>query len=232
MLNNPKKRMIFISSLLLMIVVMIGCDKGVVDRPAVTPKSGEAADKPTQISSGIDEKIMNQPTLTPWVIRDEDTSIEVTVAGNSWPSNYSIKPFWVEPKEEGDEVLLKLSDVLEKRNVNFTLKGTQDGDLIFMAYMLELKTTIYIRSGATPWSRAGFTLDGNILFENNTYSVFNALTGKGLRGAGVIYPKAPVSYHFRDDKIVIRYVDLLIANRLTLMPTGYTPRVKNGRELY
>lgn len=166
---------------------------------------------------------------TPVPESPDDEAVPVTVGLNDWPGPGAIRATWLDPQVSGDRVSIPLREVMEKRNVHFKLAGTQDGDLEFMAY--EVNGKIYLRSGACPPCHLGYTLDGNWLYCNACFSVFNALTGKGLRGGCVVFPKSSVRYEIKDGRIEMRYIDLIIAERLTLKP-DYKPRIKDATHLY
>ena len=142
--------------------------------------------------------------------------LSVVLAANacSAPNNVPIAPRWIEPNVAGDTVSIPLSEVESSLNVHFKLLGTKDGNLEFMAYVLDGK--IHVRSNACPPCHKGFTLNGDVLECDSCVSTFSAKTGKGIEGACMVFNKEPIPYEIRDDKIIMSYDDLIIANRMTL----------------
>ncbi|MDO8673159.1 MAG: hypothetical protein Q7O66_17275 [Dehalococcoidia bacterium] len=132
----------------------------------------------------------------------------------------TIEPSWVDPEIAADgTVTISLSDVQKLRNVHFTLYGTHDGELQFMAYILDGR--LYVRANACPPCRTGFNLIGDSLDCRSCTSYFDAKTGRGILWGGVfggcvIFPKTPIPHIIKDGRIVMKYGELMAANRENL----------------
>lgn len=127
-----------------------------------------------------------------------------------------ISPKWIEPEVH---VSIPLSEVEDNINVHFRLMGTKDGNLEFMAYKLDGK--LYVRSNACPPCHDGFTLNGVILECDSCTSTFDARTGAGIEGGCANMPKEVAPYEILDGRIIVKYDDLIAANRKTLEPDPY-----------
>lgn len=140
-----------------------------------------------------------------------------TSCGSSTVADYQpISPKWIEPDVH---VAIPLSEVEDNINIHFKLMGTKDGNLEFMAYKLDGK--LYVRSNACPPCHDGFTLNGVILECDSCTSTFDARTGAGIEGGCANMPKEAVPYEIRDGRIIMKYDDLIVANRKTLEPDPY-----------
>lgn len=127
-----------------------------------------------------------------------------------------IEATWIEPEVLGDTVSIPVSEVEKDWNVHFNLK-TEDGDMNFMAYVLDGE--IYVRANVCPPCHSiGFSLDRAILVCNRCATRFKAQTGKGISGACVDFPKASVTYEISGDDIVMDSADLATAYQNTLEP--------------
>jgi nitrite reductase/ring-hydroxylating ferredoxin subunit len=85
----------------------------------------------------------------------------------------------------------------------------------FMAYVLG--DTIYVRASICPPCRGKtYSLDGSTLVCDTCATTFDAKTGKGIAGACVNYPKAPVAYLISDGNIVMKTSDMIAAYQDTL----------------
>jgi nitrite reductase/ring-hydroxylating ferredoxin subunit len=137
-------------------------------------------------------------------------------SGNGTQSSQRIEATWIEPQVLGDTVSIPVSEVEKNRNVHFNLK-TQNGDMNFMAYVLDGE--VYVRANVCPPCRStGFSLQQSTLVCDTCGTVFDAETGAGINGACVGYPKAAVAYEIRDGSIVMKGSDLLAAYQDTVNP--------------
>ena len=140
----------------------------------------------------------------------------VACNSNGVQSDGPIEATWIEPEVLGDTVSIPVSEVQKDWNVHFNLK-TEDGDMNFMAYVLDGE--IYVRANVCPPCHSiGFSLDGDILVCNRCATKFNAQTGEGISGACVGFPKASVTYEISGGDIVMDSTDLATAYQNTLEP--------------
>jgi len=127
-----------------------------------------------------------------------------------------IKAKWIEPQVDGNTVSVPVSDVENNWNTHFKVE-TQDGEMTFMAYLLDGK--IYVRANVCPPCRSiGYSLDKDILVCDRCATLFEAKTGDGIKGACVDYPKALIQYEISDGEIVMQEADLVVAYENTLKP--------------
>jgi nitrite reductase/ring-hydroxylating ferredoxin subunit len=127
-----------------------------------------------------------------------------------------IKATLIEPQVAGDIVSIPVSEVENNWNVSFKVE-TQDGNMTFMAYVLDGE--IYVRANVCPPCQStGFSLDEAVLICDRCATTFKAQTGEGIAGACVGYPKASVPYEIEDSNIVMNSTDLIAAYQDTLEP--------------
>jgi nitrite reductase/ring-hydroxylating ferredoxin subunit len=125
-----------------------------------------------------------------------------------------IKATLIEPQVAGDIVSIPVSEVESNRNVRFKVEA-QDGDMNFMAYVLDGE--IYVRANVCPPCQSiGFSLDEDILVCDRCATRFRAQTGEGISGACVNFPKASVTYEINSGNIVMNSTDLITAYQDTL----------------
>jgi len=137
--------------------------------------------------------------------------------GNSNP-NKAVKQTTIKAQIQGDMVSIPLSDLDSLINVNFKVNTATDS-LAFMAYRYGGKT--YVRADVcVPCGSENFTLSGNTLICDSCGTVFDAQTGKGIRGVKACqgYPKQPVSFSVADGKIIMQGSDLVNSFNSTLNP--------------
>jgi nitrite reductase/ring-hydroxylating ferredoxin subunit len=102
-----------------------------------------------------------------------------------------------------------LSAVADVINTEFGF-SVNDRSLDFMAYVLD--GDLYVRASACPpCSTLGYTLDGGTLLCEACGSRFDAVTGEGIDGACVDYPKASVPYEVTGDLVTMKVADLVLA---------------------
>jgi uncharacterized membrane protein len=146
-------------------------------------------------------------------------SLALVIAGCSGstsnpPPSGPIKATLIEPQVVGDVVSIPVSEVEDNRNVSFKVE-TQDGNMTFMAYVLDGE--IYVRANVCPPCQStGFSLDEDILICDRCATTFKAPTGEGIRGACVNYPKASVPYEIDGGNIVMNKADLITAYQNTI----------------
>lgn len=134
----------------------------------------------------------------------------------SQPPSGPIKATWIDALLEGDTVSITLAEAEENRNNNFKLE-TADGTLNFMAYILNGE--LIVRANVCPPCRSiGFSLDNDILVCDRCRTTFGAVTGDGISGACVDFPKAPVAYEITGTSIVMSLDDLVTAYEDTIKP--------------
>jgi nitrite reductase/ring-hydroxylating ferredoxin subunit len=132
------------------------------------------------------------------------------------PPSGPIKATLIEPQVTGDIVSIPVSEVENNWNVRFKVE-TQDGDMNFMAYVLDGE--IYVRANVCPPCQSiGFSLDEDILVCDRCATTFRARTGEGIKGACVDFPKASVSYEVSDGNIIMKGTDLVAAYQDTIEP--------------
>jgi hypothetical protein len=117
---------------------------------------------------------------------------------------------------DGEKVSLSASEVAATTNARFAVK-TPAGQETFMAY--QLGKDLHVRADICPPCRSvSFTLKGDILSCDRCGTTFNAVSGKGVSGACVNYPKAAVPYQVTDGKVVMQISDLDTAYQNTVAP--------------
>jgi len=136
-------------------------------------------------------------------------------SGGTAPSG-PIKATLIDPQVTGGIVSIPVSEVQNLTNVRFGVE-TQDGDMNFMAYVLAEE--IYVRANVCPPCQSiGFSLDEDILVCDRCATRFKALTGDGISGACVNYPKASVPYQINGGNITMNSTNLATAYQDTLEP--------------
>ena len=138
----------------------------------------------------------------------------IACSSNSALSNEPIKATWIEPQMVGDTVSIPVSEVENNKIIHFKF-GTQNGDIAFMAY--KLGGEVYVRANVCPPCRSiGFSLQKDILVCDTCQTTFEAKTGKGISGACVDFPKAPVPYQIKNDNLAMKGTDLMVAYQNTI----------------
>jgi nitrite reductase/ring-hydroxylating ferredoxin subunit len=136
-------------------------------------------------------------------------------SSNPTPSG-SIKATLIEPQVADGIVSIPVSEVENNWNVSFSV-ATQDGNMTFMAYVLDGE--IYVRANVCPPCQStGFSLDEAVLICDRCATTFKAQTGEGIRGACVNFPKASVPYEINGGNITMKGTDLVAAYQDTLEP--------------
>jgi len=164
---------------------------------------------------------ITEPTPSPSPEPAPAPDLEPTPAVDPEPRpSGSIKATWVEVNvDPGNRtVSIPLAELEDNWNTHFRLETT-DGDIDFMAYILE--GAVYIRANVCPPCRSvGFSLDedNRILICDRCATIFDAETGSGIEGACVDYPKAAIAYEIVDGQIVASETELITAYEETLLP--------------
>jgi nitrite reductase/ring-hydroxylating ferredoxin subunit len=136
-------------------------------------------------------------------------------SGDTTPSG-PIKATLIEPQVTDGIVSIPVSEVENNRNVRFRVE-TQDGDMNFMAYVLDGE--IYVRANVCPPCQSiGFSLDEDILVCDRCATTFQGQTGEGIQGACVDFPKASIPYEVNGGNIVMNSIDLITAYQDTIEP--------------
>ena len=127
-----------------------------------------------------------------------------------------IKATWIDALSEGDTVSVELAEVEENWNNSFKLE-TADETLNFMAYILD--DELIVRANVCPPCKSiGFALDDDILVCDRCATTFEAVTGEGIQGACVDFPKASVEYEITGANIVMKLDNLVAAYEDTIKP--------------
>jgi len=109
----------------------------------------------------------------------------------------------------GDVVTIPLSAVADVINTEFGFSAN-DRSLDFMAYVLDGE--LYVRASACPpCSSLAYALDGGTLLCLACDTRFDALTGEGIDGACIDYPKTAVAYEVTGDLVTMKVADLVLA---------------------
>jgi len=109
----------------------------------------------------------------------------------------------------GEVVTIPLSAVADVVNTEFSI-AVNDRSLDFMAYVLDGE--LFVRASACPpCSYLAYTLDDGKLLCEACDARFDALTGEGIDGACVDYPKAAVAYEVSGDLVTMKVADLVRA---------------------
>lgn len=134
--------------------------------------------------------------------------------GKSISSGTLIKGTWITAQENADQVSIPVKSVDDNTNVHFKVK-TDTGELPVMAYLFDNK--IYVRSNeCVPCSSNGFSLKSGTLVCDSCGTVFDAVTGKGIEGGCVDYPKESIPYSISEGKITMKLDDVVAAHKKTI----------------
>lgn len=125
-----------------------------------------------------------------------------------------IKAVEITPGVTNDTVTIPLSTVQSDWNTHFQI-DSPSGKMSFMAYVLD--NEIYVRASICPPCHGKtYTLNGSTLVCDVCATTFNAVTGRGIAGACVNYPKAAVQYTIAGGNITMKTSDLVTAYQTTL----------------
>ena len=144
------------------------------------------------------------------------SSTPTTIQATTEKPPGSIKATIIEAQVNGDTVSIPVSDVEKDWNTQFEVNSST-GKMNFMAYLLNNK--IYVRADVCPPCRSiGYSLNGNTLICDTCATTFKAVTGDGIGGACVDYPKALVPYEISNGNLVMNQADLVVAYENTMNP--------------
>ncbi len=107
-----------------------------------------------------------------------------------------------------------MNKVNQYTNTRFKM-DTPQGSEMFMLYSYEGKT--YVRASICPPCRSqSFALTKGTLVCDSCGTVFDAVTGKGISGDCVAYPKQSTQYQVNGDSLTVSKADLIAAYQKTL----------------
>jgi len=140
-----------------------------------------------------------------------------TDTGSSGKADASpVKATWIETQVSGDSVSIPASSVEENKNVHFKV-NTDSGEIAVMAY--RFNDEVFVRSNVCPpCGSIGFTLDQGTLVCDSCGTVFDAMSGNGISGGCVAFPKEKIPYTVSDGNIVMKLNDVVEAHRKTIEP--------------
>jgi uncharacterized membrane protein len=134
---------------------------------------------------------------------------------SSNPTN-PVKQLTIDVQVDNDSVVIPLDKVTANLNTRFKL-ATKEGEMTFMAYIWDGK--LNVRADICPPCRSkSFTLTKGTLVCDACGTVFDAVSGNGIRGACVAYPKEAVSYQLSSNSILVSQTSLITAYKETLKP--------------
>ena len=191
-----------------LLFTLVGCAAA----PATAAPQVPAAPITGAGGNGVEVAPVAEPQ-TPLV----DSSLVEEPAAQPTPS-LSTGPFVSAPIDAvvgGDFVTIPLAAVENARNSQFSVT-LEDRLLDFMAYTLDGE--LFVRASACPpcYSRS-FALDGDKLVCESCSTRFDALTGEGVDGACVDYPKTEVAYAVSEGGVTMGVADLVRAYDETLL---------------
>lgn len=128
----------------------------------------------------------------------------------------SVKGTWITAQVNADQVSIPTKSVDDNTNVHFKVK-TDIGELSVMAYRFNNK--VFVRSNVCPpCNSIGFSLKNGTLVCDSCGTVFDAVTGKGIEGGCVDYPKESIPYTVSDGKITMKLSDVVAGHQKTIEP--------------
>lgn len=126
----------------------------------------------------------------------------------------SIKASWITAQVSADEVSIPASSVDENTNVHFKV-NTDSGELAVMAYKFD--DNLFVRSNVCPpCNSIGFSLVNGTLVCDSCGTVFDAVTGTGVEGGCVAFPKESIPHMVSDGKITMKLDDVVAAHKKTI----------------
>ena len=145
--------------------------------------------------------------------KDSVNSVNNGITANNGDS---IKGTWITTQVNADQISVPVKSIDDYTNIHFKVK-TGLGELPVMAYRFNDK--IYVRSNeCVPCSSQGFSLKDGTLVCDSCGTVFDAVTGKGIEGGCVDYPKESIPYTISGDKINMKVDDVVTAHKKTIEP--------------
>jgi nitrite reductase/ring-hydroxylating ferredoxin subunit len=131
-------------------------------------------------------------------------------------SETPIKGTWITAQANADQISIPVKSVDDNTNVHFKVK-TDIGELAVIAYQFDNK--VFVRSNVCPpCNSIGFSLKNGTLVCDSCGTVFDAVTGKGIEGGCVDYPKESIPYTISEGKIIMKLDDVVAAHKKTIEP--------------
>ncbi|UCE97797.1 MAG: DUF2318 domain-containing protein [Dehalococcoidia bacterium] len=128
----------------------------------------------------------------------------------------SIEAVWINPQISDSEVSIPLSEVENFKMTHFRVVRSY-GEINFMAYMLS--EDIYVRANVCPpCGSVGFSLREDKLVCERCATTFDAITGEGISGGCINYPKENVPYNILNGYLIMSLTDLDNAYEETMTP--------------
>ena len=141
-------------------------------------------------------------------------STQLSADNNSKGS--TVKQVTIKAELNSGLVSIPLTEVEKNINTRF-LVNTATDQLSFMAYKYD--NQLYVRADiCPPCGSRSFTLTSGTLVCDSCATVFDAKTGKGLKGACVKFAKQAVTFENKDGNILMKGQDLTVAFQNTLNP--------------
>ncbi len=201
-----KRNGLLIGALLLVVPLLAACTAP--PDPAESQLSASSAGEPA--APGESTAGSSTPELTDEQVAEQPEP--AVVAG-------SIAGTWIEPEIDGDTVVVPVALVESAVNTKFSVP-LSDRTLDFMAYVLD--GAVHVRASVCPPCRSqGFALDGVVLVCDACATTFDAVTGEGIMGACVDYPKAEARCSVADGLISMTLEDLVRAYDETLVAGSF-----------
>jgi len=188
-------KILLIAILLSLLSIVVACAGSATSAATVTPPA--VSNPPSTPASASPTPIVKQPV----------------VASTPKPAG-KIKGIWINATVNGTSVSIPVSEVEKDWNTHFKVE-TKSGTTNFMAYLLDGK--IYVRANVCPpCGSIGYSLDNTTLICDRCATEFNAITGKGIKGACVDFPKESVAYTNVNGNLVMTMDDLIRAYQETI----------------
>ena len=195
--GNYVSAIIFAAVILAISGMLVACQGSTLPQPLATQSVVSATAKTTVTAA------VSTPTVA---TRNSNVST---------PSG-PIKATWVDAELQNDTVLLPIDVLTTYTNIHFKIDA--DGKTYtYMAY--ELGGTVYVRANVCPPCRSiGFSLEGETLVCDRCRTVFDAISGVGIKGACVDYPKASSDYSLNGGQLAMNLGALAVAYNDTMKP--------------
>lgn len=128
-------------------------------------------------------------------------------------SGEKVKGTWITAEASADQISIPVKSIDDNINVHFNVT-TDAGELPVMAYRYNDK--IYVKSNeCVPCGSIGYSLLDGTLVCDTCGTVFDAVTGDGIKGGCVAFAKASIPYTISGDKITIKTSDVVTAHKKT-----------------
>ncbi len=141
---------------------------------------------------------------------------EIKSSAGSKDNANSVKGTWITAQVNADQVSIPSKSVDDNTNVHFKVK-TDIGELSVIAYRFDNR--VFVRSNVCPpCNSIGFSLKNGTLVCDSCGTVFDAVTGKGIEGGCVAFPKESIPYAVSDGRITMRISEVVAAHEKTIEP--------------